>query len=132
MPTRDIAGPKFFEIDGSCFEQVLSGTARPVVVEFLAAWCPLCHSSSAVMEQLAGEFGGRAYFARLDTDQSPEVAERFGVVSVPTIIIFRQGREADRMVGLRTKEELRDRLELAAAGLRGQSLGTASLAERHD
>lgn len=119
MSSGELARECTFEVDGSCFDQVLSGTDRPVVVQFLTGWCSLCHSSAAHMEQVSAEMGGRACFVWLDAERSPEVAARFGVESVPTVIVFRGRREAARMVGLRTREELLDRLELASMGPQG-------------
>ena len=81
------------------FEQVVNGTSLPVLVDFYATWCGPCKSMAPVIDQLAARHQGRALVAKLDTDQNPETASRFGIRGVPTLILFQGGREVTRKVG---------------------------------
>lgn len=81
------------------FDQVVSGSDLPVLVDFYAEWCGPCKSMAPTLEQLAARHAGRALVAKLDTDQNPATAARFGIRGVPTLIVFKGGREVGRQVG---------------------------------
>ena len=98
------------QIDSKTFQDFLDH--NPVaVVDFYADWCGPCRTVSQVIEKLAGEYDGRAKFAKLDVDASPSIAEKFGVASIPTLIIFKNGRAVDRIVGAAPAEYYRGRIE---------------------
>lgn len=86
----------------------------PVLVDMWAPWCGPCHMIAPVIEQLAGEMAGRVRVAKLNVDENPATAARFGVQSIPTLLILRQGREVDRIVGVQPKAEIARRLARAA------------------
>jgi thioredoxin 1 len=92
--------------------QVLSADL-PVLVEFWAEWCAPCRMIAPVVEDLATELNGRVKFVKMDIDANPDVRSRFAVMSVPTLIVFKDGQAADRVVGYRSsmKLDLRERLE---------------------
>ena len=83
----------------------------PVLVDFWAAWCGPCRMLAPVIEELARELAGRARIAKLNIDENPLTARRFGVSSIPTLLIFKDGREAERLVGVRPKTEIAQRLQ---------------------
>lgn len=84
----------------------------PVLLDLWAAWCGPCRMIAPVVEQLATELTGKARVGKLDVDVNPATASRFGVRSIPTLLVIKNGREVDRLVGLQTKEAILRRLEV--------------------
>ena len=90
----------------SSFAKALSETGLPVLVDFWAEWCAPCRMMAPAVDQLASELSGRAYVAKLNVDQNPATAARFGVMSIPNFIVFRGGRPAGQAVGAVGKHSL--------------------------
>ncbi|SRR5712692_9258286 len=88
---------KHFE--GSRFDEEVLKSAEPVLVDFYADWCGPCRAMGPVVEELAGEYSGRLVIGKLDTDADPEIAMRYGIMSIPTLGLFKGGKLVDRMVG---------------------------------
>jgi thioredoxin 1 len=86
----------------SDFEAIIAATT-PVLVDFWAPWCGPCVRVAPVLGELAKELGGQVRFAKLNVDEHPEIASRFSVQGIPTMILFRAGVELDRVVGLAPK-----------------------------
>lgn len=82
----------------------------PVLVDFHATWCGPCRMLAPVLEQLAGEFAGRIKFVKVDVDEAPELAGRYQITGVPTLVFFQNGRVVDMVVGLASLGALRARL----------------------
>jgi thioredoxin 2 len=93
------------------FSEIVERSSLPVLVDFWAQWCGPCRMLAPAIEQLAGEIDGRARVAKLNIDENPGLASRFNVRSIPTLIIFKDGREVDRLVGLMAKGQILQRLE---------------------
>jgi thioredoxin 1 len=88
------------------FETEVLKSDQPVLVDFWATWCGPCRMVGPVLEQIATEQGERLRIVKLDVDASPITAGRFGVRSIPTMILFKNGRETQRVVGYMPKERL--------------------------
>ena len=80
--------------------------SQPVLVDFWAAWCGPCALLSPILEKIADELGGRLLLARVDADLSPVTTRRYAVFSLPTLVLFRDGREVERVIGFRRRKEL--------------------------
>ncbi|MGP8237351.1 MAG: thioredoxin [Limisphaerales bacterium] len=103
------------ELTEEGFETEVIQAAIPVVVDFYAPWCGPCKMLAPVLEQLAGEFAGRLKFAKANVDEAPELAERFKVSGVPTLVLFHGGKAVDQVVGLTGLRQLKAWLEKAAS-----------------
>ena len=99
------------------FDTLIAPGAGPVLVDFWASWCPPCRAIAPTIDALADEFVGQVTVASLDIDAHGEIAERLGVASIPTLILFDDGVEVERLVGGLAKPELTDRLTALASRL---------------
>lgn len=103
---------KLVHLTTAAFDEVVKGD-KPVFVDFWAPWCGPCRMITPFIEQLADEFDGRAVVAKLNVDEEPAIAERFGVSTIPTVIVFKNGEAVDRGVGARPKQAFKDMIEKA-------------------
>ena len=87
------------------FDAAVAGD-KPVLVDFFATWCGPCRMIAPSIEQLAAEFEGRAVVGKVDVDEEPGLAQRYGIMSIPTLMVFRGGQAAAVKVGVTPKEEL--------------------------
>ncbi len=101
-------------VTDATFDRVIREANVPVVVDFWAPWCGPCHMIAPALEALAKEFAGRLLVAKLNVDENPVTASRFGVMSIPTLIVFRNGEPVDRIVGALPAPVLRERIRRAA------------------
>ena len=85
--------------DGPTFEADVLKASEPVVVDFYADWCGPCRMMTPVVEQLAGEYAGKVTIGKLDVDVNQDIAIRYGVMGIPTLGLFRDGKLVDRLVG---------------------------------
>ncbi|MCL2574741.1 MAG: thioredoxin [Defluviitaleaceae bacterium] len=92
------------------FQNEVIKSEMPVVVDFFATWCGPCKLIAPVLDQLAEEFDGTAKIVKLDVDQAKEIAIEYGVKSVPTLIFFKDGEIADKVVGAQPKAELKSKI----------------------
>ncbi len=92
------------------FDEEIGRAASPVLVDFWAEWCGPCKMIAPVLEELAGELDGQVAIAKVNVDDAPDIARRFEVMSIPTLIVFNEGEPAKRMVGAKGKAALLDDL----------------------
>ncbi|MDD7174111.1 MAG: thioredoxin [Clostridiales bacterium] len=92
------------------FERAVAGD-KPVLVDFFATWCGPCRMIAPSIEQLAAEFEGRAVVGKVDVDQEPALAQRFGVMSIPTLVVLKGGKVVEQAVGARGKQDIAAMIE---------------------
>ena len=105
---RTSAGPA--TVTDSTFAEQVERSPIPVLLDMWAEWCGPCHMLAPTIDQLASELSGRVKVAKLNIDENPQTASRFGVRSIPTLLVLRNGREIDRLVGVQPKEAILGRL----------------------
>lgn len=101
------------EVTKDNFEDEVLSADSPVVVDFWADWCGPCHMLAPVFEELAGEYAGKLKFAKLNVDEAPTVAGQYGVMSIPTLIIFKNGEPTERIVGVQPKQAMKQQFDAA-------------------
>ena len=101
------------EVNDSNFDQIVLHAKTPVLVDFWAAWCAPCRMVAPIVEELTGEYEGRVSFAKLDVDQNPRTASQYGIMSIPTLLIFKNGAPVSNIVGFRPKADLKRSLDAA-------------------
>jgi thioredoxin 1 len=94
------------DVNDQDFEDRVLRSDTPVLVDFWAEWCVPCHMVSPVVEEIGREKGEKLQVAKLNIDENPEVTRKYGVMSIPTLMLFRHGEEATRVVGARGKDAL--------------------------
>ena len=106
---------KAFEVTDSSFESDVVEATTPVVVDFWAVWCGPCRMVSPIVDELATEYEGKVSFAKLNVDENPEVSMKYGIRSIPTLLVFKDGKPVDQIVGALPKKEMQKRVEAAIA-----------------
>lgn len=96
----------------SNFSELVEKSPLPVLVDMWAEWCGPCRMIAPTIEQLATELSGRIVVGKMNIDDNPATPSRFGVRSIPTLLVFKDGREVDRLIGLMPKQEILRRLKL--------------------
>ncbi len=94
------------ELDDATFDEVVGAGEVPVLVEFTAAWCGPCRTFAPVLADVASEQRGRLVVTSVDADEHPRLQERYGVMGLPTVLVFVDGQERRRIVGARGKQRL--------------------------
>jgi thioredoxin 1 len=105
---------KTIELTDANFDQVIS-TEKAVLVDFWAEWCGPCKMIGPLVEELAGDYEGRAVVAKLNVDENPQTAAKFGIRSIPTLLVFKGGQIVDKQVGAVPKSVLAQKLAAQVA-----------------
>ncbi|MDO7788694.1 thioredoxin [Desulforamulus aquiferis] len=98
------------EFNAANFEAEVVKSDIPVLVDFWAAWCGPCRAIAPVIEQLSTEFAGKVKIGKVNVDENRDLAQQFGVMSIPTIIMFKNGEKVDQIIGFTGKADLEKKL----------------------
>ena len=98
------------EITSQNFEQEVTGSTKPVLIDFWAAWCGPCKMMSPIVDEIAKELGDKAVVGKVNVDEQGELAGRFGIMSIPTLIIFKDGQPVKSFVGVQDKTTILNEL----------------------
>jgi len=101
------------EIEEAKFNEAVLQAETPVLVDFWAPWCGPCRMVAPVVEELADEYEGKISFVKVNVDDNPKIASQYGIMSIPTLIVFKAGQPVDTIIGFRPKDELKKSLETA-------------------
>ena len=102
-------------VNDSNFDELVLKANTPVLVDFWAAWCGPCRMVAPIVEELAGEYDGRAKVCKLDVDAAQKTAGEFGIRSIPTLLIFKEGKVADQVIGAVPKTQITEKLDAVIA-----------------
>jgi thioredoxin 1 len=99
------------EVDDKTFEEKVINQKTPVLVDFWAPWCGPCRAIAPILDELAEEYKGKMTIARLNVDEAPQSASKYGISAIPTMLLFKEGKPVSQLVGFRPKPELKKALD---------------------
>ncbi len=100
------------ELNDMNFSKALAETNKPILIDFWAEWCAPCKMMAPIIHQMALEYTGRVYFAKIDVDKNPQTSSQYGVISIPYFMVFRNGQPAGKIVGAVGKARLAKLLQI--------------------
>jgi thioredoxin 1 len=106
-----MSGVNVKEFTDGNFESEVLASSEPVLVDFWAAWCGPCRMIAPVIDELADAYAGKARIGKVNVDENRQTASNYGVMSIPTILIFKNGQPVERVVGYKSKEQLSEILD---------------------
>lgn len=104
------------QITSDSFERDVLGAGTPVLVDFWAEWCQPCRLLGPVIDEIASEYEGRVVVGKADVDREKDLAVKYGISSIPTVLLFVDGKVAETFIGLRSKDDFVEAIERALAG----------------
>ncbi|MDD5337849.1 MAG: thioredoxin [Dehalococcoidales bacterium] len=104
------------EVNEAKFDEMVLKAKTPVLVDFWAPWCGPCRMVAPIVDELSDEYDGKVSFMKLNVDDNAGIASKYGVMSIPTLIIFKDGQPVSNLVGFRPKPELKKSIDTALAG----------------
>jgi len=93
------------------FDMEIKNSSKPVLVDFYAVWCPPCQILSPILDKIEKEYEERIFFTKVNVDLAPLVSQRFGVSSIPTVVLFKEGQPKSGFLGVRPEEDIKKWLE---------------------
>jgi thioredoxin 1 len=108
-----MASDNVLEITDANFEQEVLSSDKPVLVDFWAEWCMPCRMLGPTIEKLAKDYAGKVKVGKLDTDANRDVSMKYGISAIPTVILFKDGKVAQKFVGLRQEKDFKEVLDTA-------------------
>ncbi len=100
------------ELTDDTFQQTVDEATKPVIVDFWAAWCGPCRTVGPIVEDLAGTHADKVMVGKLNVDDNQATAAKFGIMSIPTLILFKDGKPVKKIIGVRSKGDLEREFEL--------------------
>jgi thioredoxin 1 len=95
------------------FKAKVLDSAQPVLIDFWAPWCYPCRNLAPIVEELAGDYEGKVTFFKMNTDENPKTPGEYGIMSIPTLLLFKNGKLLDKSVGLKAKGDLSEFIDAA-------------------
>jgi len=99
-----------FEVSAENFREQVVQAAKPVLLDFTAAWCPPCRMLDPIIDELATQYAGQMRVGKVDVDINPEIQEMFGVMGIPTLILFKGGQPVEYLVGFKPRNQIESAL----------------------
>ena len=99
------------DVSDSDFEQEVLKATKPVLVDFWAPWCGPCRMVAPIVEELSEEYDGKVEFVKLNTDENPDTSVKYGIRSIPTLLVFKDGEPVGQIIGFRPKSDLKKSLD---------------------
>ena len=106
-----MASAEIVHLTDDSFDETIKNAQGPVLVDFWAAWCGPCKMIAPYLDQIAGEVEGKATVAKVNVDENGDLSARFGIRSIPTLVIFKEGRVVDQSTGALPKDQIRSLLQ---------------------
>jgi thioredoxin 1 len=106
-----MASPQVVHLTDDTFDETIKHAHGPVLVDFWAAWCGPCKIIAPYLDQIAGELEGRATVAKVNVDENGDLSARFGIRSIPTLVVLKDGRVVDQTIGALPKDQIRSFLQ---------------------
>jgi thioredoxin 1 len=110
-----MAAPNIVTLTQENFSQEVLKSPTPILVDFWAEWCSPCRALAPILDELAAEYDGKVKIGKVNIDEHQGLASQFGIQSIPTLLLFKDGQVAEQIVGLRSKRDLKSRFDTVSA-----------------